>query len=145
MKAMTNSPRSSNRWVLSMPPQENVSQAAKSRETAAHPVSTIKRRRLIAINRGLKNQPAASSIPKQPRWSLIELRRRRFRELAGRFPHRHGELLDLAGSNHFDLLRGADRGLAKSRVQVLEAIGHRAVQGEQRVPLHQASFVGRAL
>src|SRR2546428_263859 len=71
--------------------------------------------------------------------------RERVGALSRRFPHRHSELLHLAGPHHFDLLRGADRGLAKSRIEVLEAIGYRAIQGEQRVPLHQAGFVGRAL
>src|SRR5690348_9044856 len=121
---MTNSPISSNRWVVLTPPQVNSSQAAKNRENTAHPMSTINSRRLLVINRSLKNQPAAPAIPKPRPGSLIELRHRRFSRtrrphpcpppeagegktlgrggsgrkvsLAGGFPDSQRDLLDLA-------------------------------------------------
>src|SRR5438552_17984148 len=80
MKAMTNSPMSSNLTVVSGPSQLNRSQAAKNRLNPAHPASTIKRRRLFAIGAvrvGYIGNLPSSAILKVLVRSLIGLRQRR--------------------------------------------------------------------
>src|SRR5438477_12164516 len=80
MKAMTNSPMSSNLTVVSGPSQLNRSQAAKDRLNPAHPASTIKRRRLFAIGAVrvgyIGNLPSPAILKVLVR-SLIGLRQRR--------------------------------------------------------------------
>src|SRR5438477_10150594 len=159
MKAMTNSPMSSNLTVVSGPSQLNRSQAAKNRLNPAHPASTIKRRRLFAIGAVrvgyIGNLPSPAILKVLVR-SLIGLRQRRHSPpppLRGRagwdllpsFADGDLEFLELARPNDADRLRCADFGLSQSGVQVLEATRRGAVEGNQRIALHQAGFVGRTL
>jgi hypothetical protein len=45
------------RWVVALPPQWKNSQAAKNRQKTAHPVSTMKKRRLLAILVSMRELP----------------------------------------------------------------------------------------
>src|ERR1700732_3925883 len=56
------SPMSSNRRVAELPPQWKSSQAAKNTEKPAHPMSTMKRRRLLAILVIVAGTPAPTVI-----------------------------------------------------------------------------------
>src|SRR2546421_732637 len=69
----------------------------------------------------------------------------RWERLAPGLPYRHLELLELAGPDDLDGWRGADLDLPKPHIQVLQALGDGAVQGHQRVALHQPGLVGRTL
>ena len=53
---------SSTRWVVVTPPQAKASQAAKNTEKPAHPMSTIKRRRLLAMG-WFSRLPESTHIP----------------------------------------------------------------------------------
>src|SRR2546422_5859223 len=107
MNASTNSPMSSNHWVVVTPPQENASQAAKNTEKPAHPMSTIKRRRLLAMGWFGRLQdstpirpptcPFPSRLGGGPGWGP---------NLPPGFPHGDGNLLYLAGSDDLDSLGG---------------------------------------
>src|SRR3989454_8188846 len=147
MNASTNSPMSSNHWVVVTPPQENANQAAKNTEKPAHPMSTIKRRRLLAMGwfgRLLGSTQIRSptcpfpspSCGGGPGWGP---------NLAPGFPHGDGDLLHLAGSDDLDSLGGPDLDLAQPGVQILQVAGHGAVQGHHGVALHQTGLIGRAL
>src|SRR2546426_9873921 len=62
MKAARVSPRLSKRCVAAPPPHWNCSQAAKNREKPAHPMSTVKKRRLRALLLSLAGAPAPNGI-----------------------------------------------------------------------------------
>src|SRR5438094_3264975 len=151
INATTNSPVSSSHWVVAAPPQLNASQAPKNTEKTAQPMSTIKRRRLLAMG-WFSRLPDSTQIPAPacgagyPR-SLPRLRGRAGwgRNLAPGFPHGDRELLDLAGPDDLDRLGRADLDLAQPGVEVLKVAGHGAVQGHHRVALHQTGVIGGAL
>src|SRR2546428_13146390 len=69
MKAARVSPRLSKRCVAAPPPHWNCSQAAKNREKPAHPMSTVKKRRVRAL---LPTPPGAPPPPgKSPGYPQI--------------------------------------------------------------------------
>src|SRR2546422_5464786 len=161
MKASTNSPMSSNHWVVVSPPQENVSQAAKSTEKPAHPMSAIKRRRLLAMG-WFGRLPDSTQIASlacgggHP-YSLPRLRQfppplagegRVGAQGAGLppcFAYSDGDLFQLSGPDDLESLGRPALGLAQPGVQILQVAGHSAVQGHHRVALHQTGLIGRAL
>src|ERR1700737_331275 len=65
--------------------------------------------------------------------------------LLSRFAESDLEVLELARPNHSNGLGGADFGLAQPAVQVLEAARRGAVEGNQRIALHQTGLISRAL
>src|SRR5438552_5451614 len=127
INATTNSPVSSSHWVVAAPPQLNASQAPKNTEKTAHPMSTIKRRRLLAMG-WFSRLPDSTQIP-SPACG------------AGRgalppgFTHGDGDLFYLACPDHLDRLGRSDLDLAQPGVQILKVVGHRAVQAHHRVAL----------
>src|ERR1700732_2938755 len=171
------SPMSSKRRVAELPPQWKNSHAAKNTEKPAHPMSTMKRRRLSAILVTVAGTPAPTVISQGrgfPVWlaSLVDRTATgpfqpptvppdlppptlpspargggsdRVLALAAGLAHRHRDFLDLAGADDLDGLSGADLDLPKPGIQVLQALGCGPVKRDERVALHQARLVRRAL
>src|SRR2546427_3925961 len=146
MKASTTSPMSSNHWVVVSPPQENASQAAKSTEKPAHPMSTINRRRLLAM--GWFGRLPDSTQIRPPTCSQFPppfAGEGQGGALPPGFAYRDGDLLQLSGPDDLESLGRPDLDLAQPGVQILQVAGHGAVQGHHRVALHQTGLIGRAL
>src|SRR5439155_20127106 len=133
-KATTNSAMSSTRWVVVTPPQAKASQAAKNTEKPAHPMSTIKRRRLLAMG-WFSRLPDSTQI-RSPACGGGS------GGLPPVFTHGDGDLFYVACPDHLDRLGRPDLDLAQPGVQILQIVAHGAVQGYHRVTLHQTGLIG---